>query len=426
MPLVIVVTSLLVLALAPLVVERQQLGPRTTMEHVADAQIAVNDLQEALAIAGDPSASETSGQVRADVRRLLADTRTFDREAARQAAEIAALVERGAPLPTVYAASRHLEQRLDALAVAMRAKLLDAARWNRIVPAVLVPLALVSVVLVWQVGQRATRDAAAAEASRRAYLRAMQEKATLMRGVTHDLKNPLSAALGYVQLLRDGVYGGDAHGDARGAEPLRRVEGLVQTALVAVSDLLDVARAEAMTHAEPTVAPIDLALLVRALGDDYAASAHAAGLVLDVAAPRDGLVVPTDGRGVRRIVENLLSNAIKYTPTGGAVSLRLTAEPDRCRVTVADTGPGIPPALRERVFDEFYRAPRSAGPGAGIGLASSRQLARSLGGDVAVRARPGGGSVFELWLPHTQTLARSDVSTRHAAPLGRLDGPSPA
>jgi signal transduction histidine kinase len=379
MPLVIVVTALLVLALAPVVVERLQLGPRTTMDHVADAQIAVNDLQEALATAGDPIRSETSGQVRADVRRLLADTRTFDRDAARQAAEIATLVERGAPLSTVYAASRHLEQRLDALAIAMRAELVDAARWNRIVPAVLVPLALVSVVLVWQVGQRATRDAAAAEASRRAYLRAMQEKATLMRGVTHDLKNPLSAALGYVQLLRDGIYGG---GDARGDEPLRRVDGLLRNSLTTVSDLLDVARAEATTETALAATPTDVAALVRTLGEDYAASAHAAGLVLDVAAPRDGLMVRTDERGVRRIVENLLSNAIKYTPTGGAVSLRVTVEPDRCRVTVADTGPGIPATLRERVFDEFYRAPRSAGTGAGIGLASSRQLARGRGGDL--------------------------------------------
>lgn len=419
-PIALVVATLLALAAAPIVVARLQAGPRARMDRIMDAQVAVNDLQEAVA-SGGPRA-----QLGADASRLVIDTRGLDMDAEHEATTIDARVRRDDDTH-LDAASRHLEQRLDVLAFAVRTEMFRAARWNRIVPEFLVPLALVSVVALAGVARRAREDAIEAEAGRHAYARAMEEKAALARGVTHDLKNPLSAMLGYVHLLRDGIYGPE--GDARRADPLARIERLVRDSLTTVQDLLEVARTDAGLDTPIAAESIDLAGLTRALGEDYRASAHAAGLALHVPDERAFAIATTDGRRVRRVVENLLSNAIKYTPAGGIVSLDVERHGSEWIVSVADTGPGVPPALRERVFDEFYRAPRMSASGAGIGLASSRRIARALGGDLTMRPRRDGGSVFELRLAATdveETLDARGLSTRHAVLVERHDGSSVA
>jgi signal transduction histidine kinase len=100
-----------------------------------------------------------------------------------------------------------------------------------------------------------------------------------------------------------------------------------------------------------------------------------------------------------------LSNAIKYTPPGGHVHVsivdsRRAADRARVGVEVRDTGPGIPPDLHEKVFEEFFRVRDtgvSVGNGNGLGLAISRRIARLLGGDVTLADADGGGAVFTLW-----------------------------
>jgi signal transduction histidine kinase len=105
-----------------------------------------------------------------------------------------------------------------------------------------------------------------------------------------------------------------------------------------------------------------------------------------------------------------LSNAIKYTPRNGTIQVRLVrdaaadARAKRVGVEVRDSGPGIPPELRARVFEEFFRV-RASGftaNGNGLGLAISRRIARLLGGDVTYADNDGGGSVFTLWLPRSR------------------------
>src|SRR6185503_19491789 len=93
-----------------------------------------------------------------------------------------------------------------------------------------------------------------------------------------------------------------------------------------------------------------------------------------VTRPTQPMVIMTDAARVRRIIANMVSNAIKYTPPGGRIVLS-TRAPD-----------GVPPDLRDRIFDEFYRAPGTQGSttGSGLGLAISRRLARALGGDIEV------------------------------------------
>jgi signal transduction histidine kinase len=114
-------------------------------------------------------------------------------------------------------------------------------------------------------------------------------------------------------------------------------------------------------------------------------------------------------------VLNLLDNAIRYTPEGGSVSVSTEVHGDTVRLSVEDTGPGVPPSERESIFQPFYRLPRDAGsgvePGNGLGLAIVMAIARAHRGSVELEGTPGGGSLFRLTLPaHLDSGAGSVVS----------------
>ncbi|HEV2644417.1 MAG TPA: HAMP domain-containing sensor histidine kinase, partial [Candidatus Elarobacter sp.] len=205
----------------------------------------------------------------------------------------------------------------------------------------------------------------------------------------------LGAAMAYAELLRDGIGSDDV---SRRDSFLRSIEQLLRAALNTVSDLLDVARPES-TAPELHRTTADLAELTTSVAEGFRAKAEAAGLALDVHVTRGRSPIVTDEARVGRILENLLSNAVKLTPAGGHVAVSLERDGGRYVISVADTGPGVPDALRERVFDEYYRVPGQTVPGAGIGLAISRKMARLLGGDITLRHRNGGGSIFDVELP---------------------------
>ncbi len=121
-----------------------------------------------------------------------------------------------------------------------------------------------------------------------------------------------------------------------------------------------------------------------------------ANTVFDAAAP---IVVLGDALGLKRLVANLIDNAVKF---GAEARLSLAREGDKAILRVDDTGPGLPDAELERVFDPFYRpdTSRSAETGGfGLGLATARAIARAHGGDVRLSNRPGGGLRAEVELP---------------------------
>jgi signal transduction histidine kinase len=233
--------------------------------------------------------------------------------------------------------------------------------------------------------------------------RLAQSRERLMRGVTHDLKNPLGAADGYTQLLQEGVDGELAPAQRKMVDSIRRCHA---AALALIGDLLDFSRAEAGTL-QLSCGPEDAVAIAREAAAEYEGTARAAGHAFQAVLPDTPLPCVTDRARLLRVLGNLLSNAVKYTPAPGRIVLEgaTVREGDGAggrrwvELCVRDTGPGIPEEERERIFDEFHRLHQGDGQGHGLGLATSRRIARLLGGDITVDQADGGGAAFRVRLP---------------------------
>lgn len=235
--------------------------------------------------------------------------------------------------------------------------------------------------------------------------REAESKARLLRGVSHDVKNPLGAAMGYTQLLEDGIYG---ELTAEQHKSVKRVGASLNSALNLIEDLLELARAEGGQLAVD-LARTDMRQLIQGITEEYRAAARAAGHTLALELPEVLPEVETDADRVRQIFGNLVSNAIKYTPEGGHITVkadvvmgRRVSDP-KCRLalSVVDMGPGIPRDRQEYVFEEFSRLDPGTRNGVGLGLAISQRIARLLGGEITLQSEVGHGSNFTLWLPAT-------------------------
>lgn len=298
----------------------------------------------------------------------------------------------------LLASAERLDSYLAALSDTQRREVRRLERFYIVTPAVLAPVALIAIFIVMWSGRRVLRFARLAEEERVQVVRAGEARAALLRGVTHDVKNPLGAAAGYAQLLSEGVVGPLAPPQL---EMVHRINRLVQTAVQTVADLLELARADGELHIE--YASTDLATIAKEIVDDHGGMARERGIAMAVALQPTPIV--TDPIRVRQILANLVSNAIKYTPPGGEVRVStVRAEPsartpEQVGIEVRDTGPGIPPELHGKVFEEFFRVRTTAAAtnGNGLGLAISRRIARLLGGDVTFADGKPGGAVFTLW-----------------------------
>jgi signal transduction histidine kinase len=249
---------------------------------------------------------------------------------------------------------------------------------------------------------------------RRELERVMNSRSRLMRGFSHDIKNPLGAADGYADLLAAGMFGPLSVEQRESVDRLRRS---IQSALALISDLHEFARADT-GHIALCIEPVLLRDVIRASNDEFRAAAVRRGLSLSTELPNETLLVSTDELRVRQILSNLLSNAIKYTKNGSIV-LRLQRMQDEtgtwATIGVEDTGEGIAPDQVPLLFEEFVRLTSSNEPGAGLGLAISMRLANALGGRLTVRSELGRGSCFTLWLPiaDAESVAASGERERH-------------
>jgi signal transduction histidine kinase len=265
-------------------------------------------------------------------------------------------------------------------------------------------------------------------------LRANRAKSEFLANVSHELRTPLNAIVGFVDLLRDGVYGPL---NSRQSGPVERIEASANHLRHLVDQVLDLAKMAAgrlEVHAEP----IELRPFVFDVASEVEPLMSEKGLTLSLAVGASLPRIRTDPTHLRQILINLLGNAVKFTNDGGIsirgklvkrngqaangstrmpvsdlINVAVRPETPWIALQVADSGIGIPEKDCERIFDEFEQV--NAGPrgdsmrrGTGLGLSISRRLARLLGGDITVESEFGRGSIFTVWLPVDPADLRGD------------------
>jgi two-component system phosphate regulon sensor histidine kinase PhoR len=226
--------------------------------------------------------------------------------------------------------------------------------------------------------------------------RADRIRRDFVANVSHELRTPLTAIKGYAEALLDD--GNDAEQRQRFLEIIHRQATRMERL---VSGLLRLARMDAGQESADLTS-CDVSELIRDVVADFdsAAAQKKQRLTVDVSPAACTLVV--DSAKLHDIVRNLVENAINYTPEGGSIDVVAGREGDKFRLTVTDTGPGIPNQDLVRVFERFYRVdPSRARPGGtGLGLAIVKNLVDILGGDVAASNRPDRrGATFTISLP---------------------------
>ncbi len=297
-------------------------------------------------------------------------------------------------------AAAFLDHEITTFAQLSRDRIFEAERVQRTIVLFLGLVSLAAVAVVGWLGHRLRLAASDAESRRVELERATESRAHLVRGVSHDLKNPINAIDGYAQLLEDGLKGPLLPGQK---DSIVRIRRAVRALLALISDLLELSRVEA-GQLRVVPRPVELGPLMRESAEEHRAAAAAAGHFIEVRVAEDLPEVTTDPDRVQQILANLLSNAVKYTEPAGRIDL--AAEPFArngriwTAIRVADSGSGVPSDKLEAIFEEFSRLEaHEHKPGAGLGLSIARRIARLLGGDLTVASEPGKGSAFTLWLP---------------------------
>jgi len=225
---------------------------------------------------------------------------------------------------------------------------------------------------------------------------AEQLKRSFLMSVSHELRTPLTAIRGHVEALREGVVSEpdqvQSSLDIVAAET-DRLERLV-------GDVLDLAKLQAhrftVRHEE-----VDLSRVIDHAYGAFAEEARRREIDYRVDAGGEAPVIVSDGDRVLQVISNLLSNAFRWTPDGGRIDLRLAASNGAVTVDIVDSGPGVAPADRERIFDPFISHDAD---GTGLGLPIARELAFALGGRIELQSNLGRGSQFRLVLPVARAL----------------------
>ena len=307
-------------------------------------------------------------------------------------------------------------------------------------------------ILLWTIGlaalaalawgmMRDRRDASqAAERSRELErlsteaLRANRAKSEFLANVSHELRTPLNAIVGFVDLLRDGVYG---ELGPRQVTPVDRIAASAGHLRHLVDQVLDIAKMAA-GRLEVHQESVDLRPFVFDVATEVEPLVSEKQLSISMTIPATLPRVRTDPAHLRQILLNLIGNAVKYTRSGSinvrarfldgvapgnthtpAISELRARSPDPAKpwiaLQVVDTGIGIAPSDHGRVFEEFEQV--NAGPrgdsmqrGTGLGLPISRRLARLLGGEIALQSELGKGATFTVWIPVNPADIRVAVS----------------
>ena len=226
---------------------------------------------------------------------------------------------------------------------------------------------------------------------------ASRHKSEFLASMSHELRTPLNAVIGFSEVLLDQLFG---EVNARQAEYLRDIRNSGRHLLELLNEILDLSKVEAgKMELEPqrfdvaSVLEYSLGLLrERAAGH---------GITLELVVPDGVGAVDADELRFKQVVVNLLTNAVKFTPDGGKVTVAARRVGEELQVTVADTGVGVPPEDRERIFESFQQGGRGAPKeeGTGLGLTLSRRIVELFGGRMWLESEVGVGSTFGFAVP---------------------------
>jgi signal transduction histidine kinase len=248
----------------------------------------------------------------------------------------------------------------------------------------------------------ADETAAGAMRQKRDLEQILEIQARLVRGFSHDVKNPLGAAQGYAHLLEAGVIDDLT---PRQRNSVVRIRSSITAAIQLIDDLVEYARNKTGKF-DIRSEPVDIGALVEEIAGEYRAQVEAKGLKLDVKVEEGLPTLSSDRIRIRQILGNLLSNAVKYTASG-SITLQVERRPleagadaaECIAASVVDTGTGISPEDHELVFKEFARLDPATTQGVGLGLSISQWIAEALGARITLTSAPGEGSDFTVWLP---------------------------
>jgi signal transduction histidine kinase len=243
-----------------------------------------------------------------------------------------------------------------------------------------------------KLAEQALRESERRERDAAERLRALDEmKNTFLAAVSHELRSPLTSILGLsITLERAPEMDANDRDDLleRLAFNARKLDRLLK-------DLLDIDRLN-RGIVEPQYRAVDVAALTRRSVESLDT---VAGRTIEFETP--SLVLTIDPPKLERIVENLVANAVRHTPSTSRIWVRLEPVEEGALLSVEDDGPGVPPELRDAVFEPFRQGPTATphSPGTGIGLSLVARFAELHGGRAWVDERPGGGAAFRVFLP---------------------------
>jgi len=277
----------------------------------------------------------------------------------------------------------------------------DASSGDLLAEAVFVAGALLLVTLVQRL-----------RAARRVAEEAIRTRDLVLAAVSHDVQTPLTAVLGWSELVQHRMPPDDAAAQDLAAplSALRDAGRRLQSLVEEITDLAHLGEGSLALHPDA----VDLGQLIHTTVD-LVRAAETRGVPIKVDVP-DNLIITVDPRRLERAVQNVVGNAVKYTVGQEPVYVAAHRAGDEVLVTVRDRGVGIPPHELHKVFARFYRA-STAGRvrGTGVGLATTKAIVEAHGGRIDLASTPGVGTMVTIRLPH------------HRAPdLGQAGPPRPS
>jgi signal transduction histidine kinase len=234
-----------------------------------------------------------------------------------------------------------------------------------------------------------------------------QERTRLFHNISHELRTPLTTILAP---LDDLVNGGPYRKD-----DVRMMRRNARRLLRLVDDILELSKLDS-GGIKLQVGRVNVSELVESVSSMLRPGADARDIDLTYHGGQGPVVAYVDAYRVETILTNLVGNAVKYTPQGGSIRVWLEGHDHHLRISVQDTGPGVPEEMHARIFERYVQVGEKALGGVGIGLALARELVELHGGEIGVQVPDEGGSIFSFTLPTTKLSDQAGTSAPHRRP----------